>query len=129
MSCGATGHASHCEGRQTIASGAHSHAEGSYTVADGASSHAEGSNTEAHGSSQHAQGRYNIIDNDDVYAHIVGNGTNNDKRSNAHTLDWSGNAWYAGTVECTGIILTSPNGTKYQISVADNGTLSATTVQ
>jgi hypothetical protein len=30
-------------------------------------------------------------------AHIVGNGTDS-KRSNAHTLDWSGNAWYSGNV-------------------------------
>jgi hypothetical protein len=32
------------------------------------------------------------------YAHIVGNGTSNNSRSNAHTLDWSGNAWYSGDV-------------------------------
>jgi membrane protein implicated in regulation of membrane protease activity len=36
------------------------------------------------------------------YAHIVGNGhlTENKKevRSNAHTLDWNGNAWFAGDV-------------------------------
>jgi hypothetical protein len=87
------------------------------------------------GQSQHVQGEYNIKDSSiflsgihagrSKYAHIVGNGTSDSARSNAHTLDWDGNAWYAGTVECTGIILTSPNGTKYQISVADDGTLSA----
>ena len=33
-----------------------------------------------------------------TYAHIVGNGTSTSKRSNAHTLDWSGNAWFAGDV-------------------------------
>jgi hypothetical protein len=32
-----------------------------------------------------------------TYAHIVGNGTNSE-RSNAHTLDWDGNAWFAGDV-------------------------------
>ena len=31
-------------------------------------------------------------------AHIVGNGMSNTKRSNAHTLDWEGNAWYSGDV-------------------------------
>lgn len=36
-------------------------------------------------------------DSGGVYAHIVGNGTDN-SRSNAHTLDWSGNAWFAGDV-------------------------------
>jgi hypothetical protein len=31
--------------------------------------------------------------------HIVGNGdVNSDTRSNAHTLDWDGNAWFAGDV-------------------------------
>ena len=32
------------------------------------------------------------------YVHIVGNGTSNTERSNAHTLDWDGNAWFAGDV-------------------------------
>ena len=35
------------------------------------------------------------------YAHIVGNGDDEDNRSNAHTLDWNGNAWFAGDVKCT----------------------------
>jgi hypothetical protein len=33
-----------------------------------------------------------------TYAHIVGNGIDEERRSNAHTLDWSGNAWFAGDV-------------------------------
>ena len=33
-----------------------------------------------------------------TYALIVGNGNSDDKRSNAHTLDWEGNAWFAGNV-------------------------------
>jgi hypothetical protein len=33
-----------------------------------------------------------------AYAHIVGNGTSTSNRSNAHTLDWEGNAWFAGDV-------------------------------
>ena len=32
------------------------------------------------------------------YVHMVGNGTSAAARSNAHTLDWSGNAWFAGDV-------------------------------
>ena len=32
------------------------------------------------------------------YAHIVGNGTSDTSRSNAHTLDWEGNAWFSGDV-------------------------------
>ena len=32
------------------------------------------------------------------YVYIVGNGTSDTARSNAHTLDWEGNAWYQGDV-------------------------------
>ena len=41
-------------------------------------------------------GKYNIIDT--TSALIIGNGTSKEVRSNAHTLDWSGNAWFAGDV-------------------------------
>ena len=48
------------------------------------------------------QGRYNIEDTKNKYAHIVGNGNSYDNnsviRSNAHTLDWDGNAWFSGNV-------------------------------
>ena len=88
---------SHAEGSGTIASGNSSHAEGRNTIASGGASHAEGSGTIAGSGHQHVQGRYNIEDAADVYAHIVGNGSQ-DARSNAHTLDWDGNAWFAGDV-------------------------------
>jgi hypothetical protein len=32
----------------------------------------------------------------------VGNGQSDTKRSNAHTLDWSGNAWFAGDIKLGG---------------------------
>jgi hypothetical protein len=32
------------------------------------------------------------------YVHVVGNGTDDDNRSNCHTLDWNGNAWFKGKV-------------------------------
>lgn len=32
------------------------------------------------------------------YAHVVGNGESDEERSNAHTVDWGGNAWYRGDV-------------------------------
>ena len=51
---------------------------------------------------QHVQGQYNIKDNAKKYAHIVGNGTADDARSNAHTVDWDGNAWYAGAIKVGG---------------------------
>ena len=92
----ASGDYSHAEGNSTTASGYASHSEGDNTVASGNQSHAEGYNTISSSESQHVQGKYNIEDKDNKYAHIVGNGSNNSTRSNAHTLDWNGNAWFAG---------------------------------
>ena len=94
----ASGMFSHAEGSTTTASGVNSHAEGDYTTASGVSSHAEGYGSKASSQFQHVQGKYNIEDKDRKYAHIVGNGAGDAKRSNAHTLDWQGNAWYSGKV-------------------------------
>ncbi len=95
----ASGNYSHSEGISTEASGYASHAEGDETVASGRASHAEGTLTTASSDDQHVQGKCNIEDASGVYAHIVGNGDyDNDTYSNAHTLDWFGNAWFAGDV-------------------------------
>lgn len=93
----AIGEKSHAEGFKTVALGVDSHAEGESTQALNINSHAEGCGTIAAGDNQHAQGKYNIEDTADVYAHIVGNGQLR-APSNAHTLDWDGNAWFAGEV-------------------------------
>lgn len=94
--CGvASGDNSHAEGYETYAKGGNSHSEGRDTHANGLCSHAEGDGTIAAGERQHVQGKYNISDT--ISAHIVGNGTDI-VHSNAHTLDWQGNAWYAGDV-------------------------------
>lgn len=126
----ASGSCSHAEGYGTTASGGDSHAEGANSEASGANSHTEGYGTKASSTNQHVQGRYNIEDSSNTYADIIGNGTNK-KRSNAATVDWSGNAWYAGTVEGTALILPSStaNSTKkFRITVDDSGALSATEV-
>lgn len=99
----AHGDYSHAEGRITTASGESSHAEGCNTVANGMYSHSEGYYTKAGGRSQHVYGEYNINDGGPSpgrgkYVQIVGNGTSTSLRSNAHTLDWSGNAWFSGDV-------------------------------
>ena len=92
----ASGYVSHAEGNGAIASGTGSHVEGYVAKASGSYSHAEGFLTEASGENQHVQGKYNIADT--TNAHIVGNGSSNSNKSNAHTIDWSGNAWFAGDV-------------------------------
>lgn len=93
----ASGGYSHAEGNRTESSGYLSHAEGSNTIASGDTSHAEGSKTIASGNCSHVQGKYNIEDTENRYSHIVGNG-DDEEASNAHTLDWDGNAWFAGNV-------------------------------
>ena len=92
-----SGYASHAEGLYTTASGECSHAEGHNTTASGNYSHAEGYRTKASSQYQHVHGKYNIEDTSNTYTEIVGNGDAT-KSSNAHTLDWSGNAWFAGDV-------------------------------
>ena len=98
----AIGMASHAEGYGTHASGNFSHAEGNGTIASGNTSHAEGMDTIASSMYQHVQGKNNIEDNLGKYAHIVGNGEDLNNRSNAHTLDWKGNGWYAGKLSQEG---------------------------
>ncbi len=92
----ATGNYSHTEGRNTFAIGTASHTEGISTRAEGDYSHAQNKGTIAASNEQTALGRYNIADNNAVYAEIVGNGTKDSSRSNARTLDWSGNEVLAG---------------------------------
>ena len=96
----ASGPFSHAEGQLTEASGPLSHAEGQLTLASSVCSHVEGYSTTAKGVNQHVQGKYNIEDT--TSAHIVGNGSNSSNKSNAYTLDWSGNAWYQGNIKTGG---------------------------
>ena len=121
---GAYGDGSHVEGYHQTSGQANSngaHIEGySYNIyarAYGSGAHVEGYNntTSTNNSNgihieggynygqtpyQHVQGKYCIKDVDGTYADIVGNGTadSDTARSNAYTLDWSGNATFAGTI-------------------------------
>lgn len=122
----ALGEGSHAEGYNTTAEGVYSHAEGLSTYAGRDGAHTEGSSTQAYGLASHAEGfntiatawashvsgRYNLIDLEasDIqpegkYVTIIGNGTDENNRSNAYTLDWNGNAWFAGCVSAQGINL------------------------
>lgn len=102
----AVGYGSHAEGLGSHANGEGSHAEGAATVADGNESHAAGHGTRAAKRAQTAIGTYNVEDaatstthpsgNSEYGEHaiVLGNGTLPTSRSNALTVDWSGN------VEC-----------------------------
>lgn len=85
-------------GYDVEASGQYSFSEGELTKATGRGSHAEGGGTIASSKYQHVQGKYNVEDADGKYAHIVGGGTDANNRKNIHTVDWDGNAEYAGDV-------------------------------
>lgn len=101
----ASGDMSHAEGYGTKASGNSSHAEGYQSTASGLHSHAEGYDTIANHRSQHVFGEDNVADpstatsnNRGNYIEIVGNGSANNSRSNARTLDWSGNESLQGSL-------------------------------
>lgn len=94
-----TGYASGHIGFANGVSGSYSLAVGQYNNISNFSSTAFGNGLIARGKMQHVQGKYNIEDSESKYVHIVGNGKNDTARSNAHTLDWSGNAEYAGDVK------------------------------
>jgi len=64
--------------------------------------------------------------NQDLYLKVKSSGTGKLFISASAGIEATGNISSSGTVESNGLILTSPNGTRYQISVADDGTLGTT---
>lgn len=97
------GGGSFSEGIGNVASGTFSHAEGVDVQATAFASHAQNYWTKASSRHQTALGRYNVEDNTNTYAVIVGNGTDN-ARSNALTVDWTGDV-------CLALDTTAASGT------------------
>lgn len=86
----------HAEGVGTTAKGTGAHAEGYYTTAYGEGSHASGIQTTVTSNiGAAAVGKYNNYQSGDLFE--VGNGTSS-SRSNAFTVDSSGNATVKGTL-------------------------------
>ena len=129
--CTATGDYSHAEGFGAGASGDYSHAEGYYTKATEWYAHAEGLECEANGGMSHAQnectiassraqtviGKYNIEDANDLYALIIGNGSNPSDvpiRSDALRVKWDGS-------------VIDGNGNKISPTILTSTTISAST--
>lgn len=101
----AIGWYSHTEGQSSTAIGFAAHAEGLNTIAIGESSHAEGLGTIASGPCQNVQGQFNLPI-DDQSALIVGNGIDENNRSNllvasGYSVQITGSLWVNGT-EITG---------------------------
>lgn len=113
-----SGYYSIAMGRESVASGAGavalgygntalgngSFAAGGFTTAGARCSSALGNGTNANGGNSLVAGKFNVIDNAEAaattgereFALIIGNGTDDSNRSNAATLDWDGNAVFAG---------------------------------
>lgn len=134
----ASGDYSHAEGRFTIASGECSHAEGSSNTASGYASHAEGNTTTAIGQRshsegygtvavssndcpQHVEGMFNAIDTANGqsdgtplarYAHIIGNGTGTQNRSNLYAVRWNGVIEVNNVDMVDNVTIKRKNGTK-----------------
>lgn len=91
-------------GNTNKASGDYALAEGKGTTSAGTATHTEGIGTFTRAMAQHVHGTYNELDGagspqwKGKYVTIVGNGEDENNRSNAHTLDWDGNAWFKGKV-------------------------------
>lgn len=94
---------SSAKGTYTVAGKVYQHLDG-HTETSGIASSVEGIGTVATSDYQHVQGRWNELDeqNDgpkviagNKYAHIVGNGTSDEDRRNAHTVSWEGDGWFA----------------------------------
>ena len=77
------------------ANGDMSFSAGRQTVTNARYSFVSGYSTIASSEAQHVEGKYNIEDTEEKYAHIIGNGTAEDARSNAHTVGWEGTGWFA----------------------------------
>ena len=95
----ANGFASHVEGQENTADNG-SHAEGYHGSATGVYSHTQNLRTTAGYNYQTAIGKYN--DNQSTNALEIGNGTSDNARSNALTVDWSGNVDASGGITTGG---------------------------
>ena len=88
--CEASGYASHAEGNACSASGHLSHAGGMNSGASGFASFAHGYNLSAKGENQAVFGMNNIVDANNKYLLIVGNGPGDGSLSNAFGVTASG---------------------------------------
>ena len=86
----ANGNGAHAGGMSTTATGDYSHSMGYKTSAYGQSSSAFGEGTVATSPHQVVIGKYNEIDTNGDYVFIIGNGTDDNNRSNALAVTWNG---------------------------------------
>ena len=118
----ATGKYSHAQGEAALATGEDSFASGYNTIANGKKATALGEGTIATGNNSLVHGKYNIEDTENKYAEIIGNGLDDENRSNAYTLDWQGNATFGGNISADtfeGKVSLDSNGNKITEYIKD----------
>lgn len=112
-------HYSHAEGNGSTASGVQgAHAEGYQTTAYGTASHSQNRGTIANGNAQTALGKYNVADT--TNAVIIGNGTADNARANALTVDWNGILNASGVI-AYGVCATSGAVDAKTVTVSHSG--------
>ena len=103
-------------GTQSASFGAQNNVSGNYAFSVGVENNVSGEESFAAGNynianheSQFVFGQFNAADPSNTessirgtYVEIVGNGTGISTRSNARTLDWSGNEWLSGNIKIGG---------------------------
>lgn len=114
----APGNFSHAEGQGCVAAGLCSHAEGDGTEAKGDSSHTNGTGTIANYDDQTSIGRFNNNKPQNLFE--IGNGSNENARSNAFEVDSSGHVTAEGHDSHIGSIVTGDD---------TNSSLSASTAE
>lgn len=143
----ADGYISYAEGNQCEAYGGASHAEGALSIARGNFAHAEGFGAEANANYSHANGYYTVADQNYQTAigkynkrntgslFSIGNGTANNARSDAFTVDDSGNVMAAGKLTAgnidaglTSATVDTAAGTYQDVSIAFHKTFAAAPV-
>lgn len=98
------------EGKNNSAEAPYAHAEGYDTIAAGEGSHAEGLGTRTNDNYSVALGKYNQPYLD-TWALTIGNGTDDNNRSNALAVDWKGDVFLA-------LDTTSASGTDHDLYAA-----------
>lgn len=114
----ANGYASHSEGEGTIANAYASHVGGQYNIADGYDDWESGKLyhigdkvqkefpwatnyficTVENSDEEFNYNNWNDIGSNLNYVEIIGNGTDDENRSNAYALDWNGNGHFSGEI-------------------------------
>ena len=131
----ALGGASHAEGGNNLAFGDSSHAEGGSTTSIGNYSHTQNEGTTAYGQSSHAGGKNSIASGVTSFVHSQNSTVIGDRSvvlGGQNITGTTSDTVYVPKLETDeigqGIIMKSPDGTRYKLTIANGGTVSIVAV-